>query len=129
MTQDQKDARLLHGIIFGAEVEAAPKPAHTPGRWCSNGYAEIMGGPEPLSEDSLVAIAYAPRAREDLGARCANAAHIVACVNACEGLNPEGVRELVEAASNAIDLRDADQSLREPAMRRLMQALAKARGA
>lgn len=32
----------------------------------------------------------------------ANAARIVACVNACEGINPEAVKELLEALKIAI---------------------------
>jgi len=52
----------------------------------------------------------------------ANAKRIVACVNACAGINPEAVPELLEAAINAVDwLCDAtpgsDQQERGQALR------------
>jgi hypothetical protein len=33
----------------------------------------------------------------------ANAEHIVSCVNALEGLNPEGIKEVVEAARETVN--------------------------
>lgn len=60
----------------------------------------------------------------------ANARHIVACVNACEGINPEAVPELL-AASKAVWKWHNQQSERGPmdlddALRTLVAAIAKA---
>ena len=57
----------------------------------------------------------------------ANAAHIVACVNACEGINPEAVPELLEAAKGIEKaLKNATLYLSRPQVMALCAAIAKA---
>jgi hypothetical protein len=41
----------------------------------------------------------------------ANAHHIIACWNACEGLNPEGVRELLEAAKGGLEFAEDQEDV------------------
>ena len=55
----------------------------------------------------------------------ANARRIVACVNACEGINPEAVPDLLEALKDAVAAYD-DADLDGAIIRRLRAAIAKA---
>ncbi len=69
---------------------------HTPGPWV------LFGGTVYSNLNrSFVADCF-PKFRGSNDEDEANARRIVSCVNALEGLNPEAVRELVEAATNAL---------------------------
>lgn len=65
---------------------------HTPGPWHQKHTVGIFDGfgREILWIDVRGALG-------DIDTREANAARIVACVNACEGINPEAVKDLLEA--------------------------------
>lgn len=56
----------------------------------------------------------------------ANAARIVACVNACEGINPEAVPMLVEACREFIRKCDAGEARSLRSYKQMQEALAKA---
>lgn len=60
-----------------------------------------------------------------------NAEHIVACVNACAGINPEAVPELVKACEAIMPHLNSDLDAHEPWVKEidaLAAALAKAKG-
>ena len=71
---------------------------HTPEKWTVAGYDKLNGVPVLVVQaierqpgnNSIEAFCPGPNA-------AANAHRIVACVNACEGLNPEAVPGLLEA--------------------------------
>lgn len=82
------------------------KTKHTPGPWTA-------AGPRITCRDNwnlIVAIlptTIDPRptpdaAADSLAERDANAARIVTCVNACEGINPEAVPELLALAERTL---------------------------
>lgn len=77
------------------------KTRHTPTEW------EVGAGPhtrdrEVFDNDGML-IADCRTNTRGAAEECANAARIVACVNACEGINPEAVPELLEALKHALD--------------------------
>ena len=76
-----------------AEVEAAK---HTPEPWERNGkrIERIYLGMKVSEQVELIARVYGEDSE-------ANARRIVACVNACAGINPKAVPELVEALEAA----------------------------
>ncbi len=94
---------------------------HTPGPWRS--------GPDPETVWANDAELIARTAPGEGHARAhANAARIVACVNACEGINPEAVPDLVRALEGLL----ADKYLSDPInadrMAPAINAIAKAKG-
>ena len=100
------------------------KQKHTPGPWHSH---------KSSTGDGLIY----DRSPYDGGrvvgqASMANAARIVACVNACEGLEPSAVRELIEAASDCLADLDHYAATHGPGPDRrrdsLRSALAKIKG-
>jgi len=74
---------------------------HTPGPWIvGRGNRIYMGAAMEARE-----IAVATRSDPSIRAQAeANAARIVACVNACEGINPEAVPEIVKALGDLLDV-------------------------
>ena len=69
---------------------AKATPAHTPGKW----YVEGTNPPRIYANNGLDIIAQCDSAKEMTKAgELANAARIVACVNACEGMLPEVLDE------------------------------------
>ena len=63
----------------------------------------------------------------DFGHDKFNADRIVACVNACEGINPEAVKELLEALKLVQDWAD-EQGIGFPVRLGIRAAIAKAKG-
>lgn len=73
-----------------------PTAQHTPEPWVVG----RGGGSEPFSiEAATRTVALVKTCRQE-GEH--NASRIVSCVNACKGLNPEAIPELVEAAKAAL---------------------------
>jgi hypothetical protein len=75
---------------------------HTPGPWTVYKEQMVLGKPPKnwrptQSEPEYIVTQTRLYTSPDRETANANAARIVACVNACEGLNPEAVRELLEA--------------------------------
>lgn len=71
---------------------------HTPGPWIV----------EDVSEDGLAVFSetgpiVAQCHRPDASDHAANAERIIACVNGCEGLNPEAFGDLLEALKHIVD--------------------------
>ena len=66
---------------------------HTPEPWKAVGQ-DIRDG----NEDNIVTVPYG----DDPEQAEANARRIVSCVNACEGINPDAVPELLEALHNLL---------------------------
>jgi len=111
---------------------------HTPEPWEAkviDGFTEqkpyILG---PHREEIAVMLDWATRPIFPLEQQ-ANADRIVACVNGCEGINPEAVPELVAACMSFVRGLDAAVERRDPAAERLSYhhgrigaAIAKARG-
>ena len=64
---------------------------HTPEPW------EVRGECGIWSEDGFVATTN-PHVRPFATIQATNAARIVACVNACEGINPQAIPDLLKAA-------------------------------
>ena len=71
---------------------------HTPEPWHISEYANGYKGWIEDAQNELVAHAPPPKS---LAERYANAERIVACVNACKGINPEAVPDLLAAAEEA----------------------------
>ena len=101
MRQRRSDAQSVADV---EEQKGTLPMSHTPEPWKVvpgiNHYgAAITAG------DTIIAEVYAPsgyaipRVRE-MDEQNANAAHIVACVNGCAGLNPAAYRECVEVLQN-----------------------------
>ena len=95
---------------------------HTPGPWRIGDAGHTVFGP-PNGEPAPKIIAG--------GLTRANARRIVACVNACEGINPEAVPDLLQACKAAlaymIDDKASDVS-GERALSAIRAAIAKAEG-
>lgn len=71
-------------------------PTHTPEPWSTNGRIIESEDGEPIVKLLRpVGIIHIPEAE-------ANARRIVSCVNACKGINPEAVPQLVEALSEIL---------------------------
>ena len=72
--------------------------AHTPGPWYEHNttkdYRDITN--EPDGNGNSIAHVYHDNS-------AANAARIVACVNGCEGINPEAVKEMLEACEKTLE--------------------------
>jgi len=86
-------------------------PKHTPEPWMLH-RDNHMGLTYPMGEEVSHRIIWGdgrdvaylpPHSDGDNGN--ANAARIVACVNACKGLNPDAIPELLEAAKTLLDNR------------------------
>lgn len=96
---------------------------HTPGPWA---VSNLIGVPD-LGIVNVYGSAIARITRLDLANRQANAARIVACVNACEGLNdPSVVPELVKALEMVLATHIAHHN--NPAHAFARAAIAKAKG-
>jgi len=67
---------------------------HTPGPWVANG-TEVHMLPEDGSLGGGFDIRHCPKPHH-------NARRIVDCINACEGINPDAVPSLLEAAMAAV---------------------------
>lgn len=107
---------------------------HTPGPWKPDGYGlRVLAEPKhfkPTAAHPVFVVAQCstfcngtePEER-------ANAARIVACVNACEGINPEAVPDVVKALEELLSLDSGDSgTVREASVRDAARAaLAKAR--
>jgi hypothetical protein len=111
------------------ETEGA-LPSHTPEPWAIFDAADRFPGIE--APDAGFSIVLWGNEDEDAGVRgeseehaLANAARIVSCVNACAGLNPEAVPEMVKALEEIAKNPSLTSGGR---MRIAAAALAKAKG-
>lgn len=88
------------------------KSKHTPGPWRIGDAGKTIFGPKSKNPSPETIAPCRTRA---------NAARIVECVNALEGLDPGAIRELIEAASREIAANGNDHDT----LNRLRAALAK----
>lgn len=72
---------------------------HTPERWWRHDVFADPGTAQIWTDESHGSVMIAITAGAD---REANAARIVACVNACAGLNPDALPALIAAAEHAL---------------------------
>lgn len=92
---------------------------HTPGPWqvglSKHGHCAIAPGLSPMPAVFT--------ARNE-----ANAARIVACVNACEGINPEAVPEILDVMRRIAESNGSGEGCGDLFQRWVIDALAKAEG-
>lgn len=75
---------------------------HTPGPWKTRRFDDEAEGRHNFTvQAALCEVARMSQVDEHIAE--ANARRIVACVNACEGINPEAVPELLEALGLLLD--------------------------
>jgi hypothetical protein len=111
MTRSDAQGRVEAEDRFPEDKTTAP--AHTPGPWKALNWMVYDGNDKPICECKGKVVG------AGLSAPDHNANRIVACVNACEGLNPEAVKEMYEM------LRVLNERLDDPEIDAL---LAKAEG-
>ena len=84
---------------------------HTPEPWGFTDHGQNIDGDDWYSINrGSIDIAYERWSQNDEPTRRANALRIVACVNACEGINPEAVPELLKACKIGLGYIEATEN-------------------
>ncbi len=105
-------------------LETLERTEHTLGPW-EPWDATSIGTPTTGTPKSVAHIANTESGDIAIAEQAANRDRIVACVNACAGINPEAVPDLIEAAIDLVS--DCqNQGYGPPSRARLSAAVAKA---